>query len=143
MEPKIETRQEQPYVGIRESTPPDGIAQFVDRAFPQLFGRLEERGLAPAAAPFLRYHRLGEVFDLEAGVPVAAGEAPEALPAGRWATLLYVGPYSGLQAPHEAVQRWVDEHGLAWAEFVEHYRTDPSAEPDPAKWETEIAYRLR
>jgi hypothetical protein len=30
--------------------------------------------------------------------------------------------------------------GTAWRCRAEHYLTDPSAEPDPAKWEVDVAY---
>jgi effector-binding domain-containing protein len=156
MEPKIEERGPQPYAGIREQTAPDGIPAVVDRGFPELFGWLGERGLAPAAAPFIRYHALGATFDLELGVPVAAAVepagrvAPGELPAGRWATVVHAGPYSGLQTAWDALGGWVREHGEApdaeggvHRGFVEHYLTDPSAEPDSARWETELALLLR
>ena len=152
----IETRPEQAYAGIRETTPPDGIPQVVDRGFPELFGWLQERGIAPAAAPFIRYHRLGEAFDLELGAPVAAAVepagrvTPAVLPEGRWATLLHVGPYSGLRASWDALGDQLREQGLepdadgpAYDGFVEQYLTDPSSEPDTAKWETELALLLR
>jgi effector-binding domain-containing protein len=156
MEPTIETRPEQPYAGIRETTPPDGIPKVVDRGFPELFAWLAERGIAPAAAPFIRYHALGEAFDLELGVPVAAPvEAagrvtPSVLPAGRWARVVHVGRYDGLRDAWDAFGSRLREQGLepdadgqAYRGFVEHYLTDPSAEPDASKWETELALLLR
>ena len=50
-----------------------------------------------------------------------------------------------------ALQRWAQEQGVgldswdtaegtAWRGRVEHYLTNPAAEPDPAKWETDVAY---
>jgi hypothetical protein len=33
--------------------------------------------------------------------------------------------------------------GSAWGGRFEEYITDPSAEPDPANWETDVAYLLR
>ena len=156
MEPKIEQRSTQPYAGIRETTAPDGIPAVVDAGFPELFGWLAERGLEPAAAPFIRYHALGETLDLELGVPLAATVesggrvAPGELPAGRWATTVHVGPYGGLQAAWDAFGTWVreqgaepDADGATYRGFVEHYRTDPSTGPDSAKWETELALLLR
>jgi effector-binding domain-containing protein len=94
-------------------------------------------------------------MDLELGAPVAAGVtgagrvAPGELPAGRWATLLHAGPFSGLQASHEELQSWVRSERMAvdlrdgvWAGCVERYLTDPREEPDSSRWETEIAYLL-
>jgi effector-binding domain-containing protein len=156
MEPHFETRQAQPYAGIRETTAPDGIPAVVDRGFPDLFGWLAERGLEPAAAPFIRYHTTGDELDLELGVPVAAPVeaagrvAPGTLPAGRWATVLHAGPYDGLRDAWDrfgdalrAQDVAADRDGDAFRGFVEHYLTDPSSEPDSAKWETELALLVR
>ncbi len=39
-----------------------------------------------------------------------------------------------------ALDSWETAQGTAWRSRAEHYLTDPSAEPDPAKWEVDIAY---
>jgi effector-binding domain-containing protein len=73
------------------------------------------------------------------------------LPAGRYVTLRHTGPYDGLIASNADLQDWAEargitfdsrdtDHGEAWHSRVEHYLTDPSAEPDPAKWQVDIAY---
>ena len=63
----------------------------------------------------------------------------------------HTGPYDGLIASNAALQDWADERGIefdtwgtaegsAWRNRAEHYLTDPSQEPDPGKWETDVAY---
>jgi effector-binding domain-containing protein len=72
------------------------------------------------------------------------------LPAGDYVTLLFRGHYDGLVAANAAVQQWGEQHGVRWAmdspiawhARIEQYLTDPRAEPDPARWETEIAYLI-
>jgi hypothetical protein len=65
--------------------------------------------------------------------------------------LRHTGPYDGLIASNAALQRWAGEHrvaldswdtpdGAAWRSRVEHYLTNPAAEPDTAKWEVDVAY---
>lgn len=157
--PQIQQRDAQPYAGIRTSVTMDGLAGAVDQAFPELFGWLAERGIEVAAAPFIRYLVIdmqGEL-EVELGVPAdvrtAGGGRIRAgvLPAGRYLVLRHVGPYDGLVASNAALLDWAREHavtldswetnrGTAWRSRVEHYLTNPAAEPDPAKWETEIAY---
>jgi hypothetical protein len=39
--------------------------------------------------------------------------------------------------------RWKRRAGSAWRSRAEHYLTDPSREPDPAKWEVDVAYLTR
>ena len=157
-EPQIEQRPAQPYIGIRETVTLDGFPAVVDKGFPELFSRLEEHGLALTDAPFIRYHVTSETeFEIELGVP-AGTVVPDggrirsgSLPAGRYVTLRHVGPFDGLPAAHEALQQWAREHGVAleswdtdrgtgWLSCAERYLVDPSAEPDPSKWEVELAY---
>jgi effector-binding domain-containing protein len=139
----------------------EGIAGFIDGSFPEVFARLEAENVEPAGGPFLRYNVIDMegLLEIEVGVPVerALPEAGRvfagALPAGRYGTLTYTGPYEGLIDANEALQQWARDRGLNWAmretergdEFdsrIEVYLTDPSSEPDPEKWETEVAYML-
>jgi effector-binding domain-containing protein len=86
-------------------------------------------------------------LEIDLAVPVAAGVSgdervrTDTLPAGRYATLVHVGPYGGLRGAHAALQAWCAERGIAWAERVETYVTDPRRQPDSSKWETEVAFR--
>ena len=161
-EPQIPQRAAQPYAGIRTVVTMTSLPAALDTAFPQLFAWLGANGITPAGPPFIRYHVIdmdGEL-DIEVGIPVngsvqgdtrvRAGE----LPAGQYVTLRHVGPYDGLVASNAELLRWAGQHGVAldmwetdrgeaWRGRVEHYLTDPSAEPDAAKWETEVAYLTR
>jgi effector-binding domain-containing protein len=160
-EPTIQDRTEQPHVAIRAQA----AMGELDRVIPQLIGEvgawLGQHAAAPAGAPFVRYLVVdmeGDL-DIEVGFPVAA--APEGsgrvtagvLPGGRYASILYTGPYDGVPGANMALGDWAARRGLAWdtrpAEHgegftarLETYRTDPAREPDPAKWETEVAIRL-
>jgi effector-binding domain-containing protein len=161
-EPQPQERAAQDYAGIRMTVPMAGISGAVDEAFPELFGWLAGRGIAPGGPPFIRYLVIDMMAELqlELGVPVDAPVAgsgrvqPGTLPEGRYAVLRHTGPYDGLVASNAALQRWAREHGVefdtwdtaegsAWGARVEHYLTDPSKEPDPAKWEVDVAYLTR
>ncbi|MGA4802123.1 GyrI-like domain-containing protein [Streptomyces lavendulocolor] len=162
-EPVLVDRAEQPYVFMRRSVTMDGFAEVADR-LPELVGWLTGRGVAIAGAPFFRYNSLdmaGE-SEVEAGVPVAGGPPlpePEGdvgvavLPAGRYATLTHVGHPDRLLEAAAALRAWAGERGLQWDMRevdgverwgcrIESYRTDPRVEPDPSRWETELAFRL-
>ncbi len=103
---------------------------------------------------------------MEAGIPVPVPVPAPApvegddrviagvLPAGRYATVVHVGPYDGLIGAVDNLLQWADSQGLEWdsssAEDGEHwgcrleiYLTDPSQQPDPATWQTQLAFRLR
>ena len=158
-EPQIQTRDGQHYAAIPATVAMDGISAAVDDALPALFGWLASQGIAPAGPPLIRYlviDMAGEL-QIELGVPVtapvtASGRVqPGVLPEGRYAVLRHTGPYDGLVASNAALQRWAQEHviefdtwdtprGSAWRGRAEHYLTDPSKEPDPARWEVDVAY---
>lgn len=162
-EPELQERAARPYAGIRTSVTMDGLSAAVDGAFGELFGWLASRAIEMTGPPFIRYHVIdmqGEL-EIEFGVPAdVAGDVagddggrirPGILPAGRYAVLRHVGPYDGLIAGNAALLDWAREHavaldswdtsrGTAWRSRVEHYLTNPATEPDPAKWQVDIAY---
>lgn len=97
---------------------------------------------------------------MEAGVPVpTAAEGDDrviagVLPAGRYTTAVHTGHYDGLIGAVDNLLQWADSQGLEWdkssADDGEHwggrleiYLTDPTQQPDPAKWQTQLAFRLR
>jgi effector-binding domain-containing protein len=164
--PQIALRDAQPYLGIRGPVT-DGIRSFADSAFPELFGWLAEHGVAPAGPPFLRYHEVdhaGEPLDVEAGVPIDSPREgggrvrADALPAGRYVTLLHVGPYRSDSMPDLADAReellgWARDNGIVYGSdterglalpcALEHFRVGPVDDPDFTSWETEFAYLIR
>jgi effector-binding domain-containing protein len=158
--PEIVLRAEQPYVAIRSRVTMAGLGGLGAR-FAEVFGWLGAHGLAPAGAPFFKYNVIDMMRELEveAGVPVAAAVDGDGqivsgvLPAGRYATVMHAGHPSGLQEATKALLDWADGLGLTWdmspddngdrwGSRLEIYLTDPSQEPDMAKWQTELAFRL-
>jgi len=158
-EPQIQARAAQPYVAIRRTVTMDGISGAVDEAFPELFGWLAGNGIAVGGAPFIRYlviDMAGELrIELAApvGAPVTGTDRirPGTLPAGSYAVLRHAGPYDGLVASNATLQRWAQDHGVefdardtasgtAWRGRAEHYLTNPADEPDPARWQVDVAY---
>jgi effector-binding domain-containing protein len=158
-EPQIAERAPQAYAGLPLTVTMASFPSAIDAGFPELFGTLAKQGVDPAGPPFIRYHVIdmdGEL-EVELAVPVAeefagAGRVvPGELPGGRYVTLLHTGPYDGLVGANGALQDWAAEQGITlesspderlWAGRVEHYLTDPSAEPDPSRWQTEVAYLI-
>jgi len=157
-EPRIDQRAAQHYAAIPETVTMATISEAVDKAFPELFGWLGENGLQASGPPIIRYLFIDMAADLqiELGVPVSAPVAasgrirPGILPAGRYAVVTHVGPYDELASSNAALLAWAATHGVEfdtegalWRSRVEHYLTDPSAEPDPAKWEVDVAFLTR
>jgi effector-binding domain-containing protein len=161
-QPKLEQREEQPYVAIRtRMTMGELAAGAGDGLFPELFAWLGERGLAPAGAPFIRYLviDMDAALEMDWGIPVAEAPAgdervrPGVLPAGRYATTVHTGSYGGdgLIRANADLQDWAEQQGVAfqvregghgevWGSRLERYLSNPAEEPDPEAWRTEIAY---
>jgi effector-binding domain-containing protein len=159
-EPKLEDRNEQHYVGIRTQVTMQELGTVIPQLLGEVFAWLGKQGIAPAGAPFIRYLVIDmeALLDIEMGVPVASTLSGDGrvsagvLPAGRYASLVYTGIDNGIKA-NWALLKWGAEKGLVWDSWVaekgdgfgariESYLSDPEKEPDPAKWETEVAIRL-
>ena len=113
----------------------------------------------------IRYRELdadGFPTDFELGAPVATAAegsgrvAAGELPAGDYAVLVHVGPYThdevpDLRAARQRLTDWAAAEGVelareesggavSFAACVESYLTDATREPDWTRWETELAY---
>jgi effector-binding domain-containing protein len=159
-EPKLEERPAQPYVAIRTQATMNDLGTVIPQRLSEVFAWLRQQGITPAGVPFIRYRVIDMMaqLDIELGVPVAgtvSGDdriSADVLPAGRYATLIYTDVRRGIEA-NAALLEWGARQGLVWDSWaaengegfgarLESFLTDPEEEPDPAKWETEVAIRL-
>ncbi|MBI1277878.1 MAG: hypothetical protein GC179_07100 [Anaerolineaceae bacterium] len=158
-EPRIYERPDERYMGIRVQTPFKGMFTLIDKhLFKELRDWMKQEGIEPDGKPFFRYYVInmdGEM-DVEVGIPVVTGLpgngriCPRVLPAGRYASLIYVGTgYTG----SGALTRWAIEHGYTFDQWddpkgtafrarYERYLTDPKIQPLKSKWECEVAVKL-
>ncbi|MGI8870591.1 MAG: GyrI-like domain-containing protein [Mycobacteriales bacterium] len=160
-QPEIIERPEQPYLGILDDVTMDDMHLRIGPLFQELFGQVRERGITPAGPEFIRYHviDMARRMGVEVGVPVDAGVTgtgrvtASTLPAGRYATVTHVGHPQELVGVTADLLAWAESEHLAWdvrhegsddvwGARVEFTLTDPSAEPDMSKWETQLAFRL-
>lgn len=157
--PNIDTRPAQPYLGIRAVAPFKGMFKVVDQLRKELNAWVQERAITPSGPFFLRYHVIDMRGDMDitfgvmvsTPVPGDGRVAPDLLPAGRYASLIYVG--HGL-ASNKALLEWLrDTEGIAadrWNTAAgdafgcryEAYLTDARQEPRKTKWQIELAIRL-
>ncbi len=100
------------------------IGGILGAAFGEVYGHIQARGATPAGPPFVIYHGVPVAdlpFDVEICAPVTRAIDPPAgwrlqeLPAGRFATLVHVGPYDTLGATYDALGQWIGTHDLAVA----------------------------
>ncbi len=141
----LQTSKEIHTATVRVRCKPEDLQQELATILPEVMTYLMRERLAPAGAPFSRYHALGAEIDLEAGIPVTskvAGEGrvkPSILPGGEVVSGIHMGSYHELSRTHAALAEWISAEGLTplggpW----EIYWTDPGLERDPAKWRTEV-----
>lgn len=147
-------------MGIRTQVPAEQFKDVIPQFLDEIFAWLGKQGVEVAGAPFMRYHviNMPGIIDVEMGVPVASAMPGDGrisagiLPAGRYAALTYTGVEHEIQG-NKALLDWGAQQGLVWDNWTtdagdafgaryESYITDPDNEPDPSKWETEVAIRL-
>jgi len=109
-----------------------------------------EQGLAPAGPLFTRYHRLGEIVTLEAGIPLAQPIEPvgviaaSELPGGPALRTRYVGGREQLPQRSPELERYCSIHGMrAVGPPWECYIVDGRDTPDEREWVTEIYLPVR
>ena len=158
-DPKIITRPARPFAAIQLDVARMDIPQQAPPLIGEVAGWIARQSAAPVGAPFFSYLRMyGEsMLDMEAGFFTSRLLEPDdrvstgVLPGGRYATLRYTGPYDRLYEAHMALGEWLGSQGFdpmpqSAARYdhvrLEHYESDPADEPDPAKWITDVAFRV-
>jgi len=161
--PKLETRQKQPYAAIRTALPiPFG--KYLQPLWDEVDGWLKSQGIGSPGPAIIRYLTtdMSKKLDIDVGfvvdepMPAKDRIIVDILPAGRYATLLYTGPYKGkgIFKANVALLDWAKETGIAWnttsrngVEWwngrVEWYLTDPAREVDTKKYRTELAFLVK
>jgi len=158
--PKLEDRNAQNYVGMRMQAPVQSLKDVIPQLLGEVFGWLGQHGIQPAGAPFMRYHviNMSADMDFEIGVPVASAVSGDSrvcagvIPAGQYVSLVYTGVENGFEGNKKLIDwasakgikwdRWDDKNGDAFRSRIEYFLTDPATEPNPAKWETEVAIKV-
>jgi effector-binding domain-containing protein len=141
---------QQPTAAVRDQVPMTELTDFFSRAFEQTMALLQAQGLHPVGAPFGKYYgQPSDTVDVEAGFPVATAITPSGvvvagtLPGGRAVSAVHVGPYDTMTSTYAKIEDYFAEHDLTPGPVMwECYLTDPAAEPDPARWQTEICWPI-
>lgn len=146
-----ETRTGQPTAVVSTTLPVPEIGPWLARTYGTIGAVLDRQGIRPVGPPFGRFHQVSDDrFEVEAGFPVAVaveddGEVrASSLPGGPVATTMHVGPYEAMEPAYEALESWVREHdGDLAGDPWEVWLSDPSREPDPMTWRTEVVQPYR
>lgn len=137
----------QPAMSVRATVPQSEIGSIMGQLLPRVYGYVMATGEQPESMPYARYYSMGPEVDLECGVTVA-DPLPDAddikaseLPGGLTAVATHFGSYETLHETYGALTAWMSESGYQPAGAPwEVYLTDPQAEPDSAKWRTDLFF---
>ncbi len=156
--PKIDTRPEQVYMGIRTIAPFKGMSKVIDRISKEMNAWVSDHNVNTSGPPFLRYHVIDMrgFMDISFGFPVHkalpddGNIKADVLSAGRYASLIYSG--GGVSANRALIEwvraqgmdfdRWDTEQGDNFRGRYETYLTDPKVEPRKSRWQIEVAIKL-
>jgi effector-binding domain-containing protein/uncharacterized protein YndB with AHSA1/START domain len=154
---RIETisNGQQVYIGTRNRMVKwSALQPFFAEQFGAAAAAIGGAGLEFAGAPSAVYWEWNEqerTADLMAAMPVKGdattglkGFTTHVIPAGRMLKVAYYGDYDGSMRAHMAMDKYILDKGLThYGNVIEEYVTDPMAEPDTAKWLTNIYYMVR
>ncbi len=138
-------------VGIRTQCKPDEISATLGGLYAEISGYMARTGAESAGQPLAIYYDYNnENVDFQAALPVDRGVKSEGriqfgqTPGGEVALIEYSGPYEGIPKAHAAMDIYFEGKGLeASGPPWEVYITDPTTEPDPSKWRTDIFYPVK
>jgi effector-binding domain-containing protein len=148
--PKIVQTAAQATAVVHVTCPRSEIRNVMGPGYKELMDTLGAQGIVPAGRWFTHHLRMRpDTFDFEIGVPVtkpvaAAGRVTAGqLPAATVARTIYHGPYEGLSSAWEQLGAWITaQRRTAGPSLWETYLTDPSSNPDPTTWLTELTRPL-
>ena len=143
---RLQTVAPRAAAAVRAEVPAAEMRRVFDSGLGEVFVTVQEQGVVIAGAPFGFYPRMPtDTIEVVVGVPVGSPIEPQGnvvnfeLPGGTVVTGTHTGPYEDLSATYQALIGWAAEQGVALGEGMwEVYASDPSLEPDTAKWETDI-----
>jgi len=135
---------------IRTNSPVQELPQVFGTSYGAIMHYLEELGESPIGAPFAAYYNMDmQNLDIEIGFPVSRklpdkGEIKSSeIPAGKFASCLFTGPYSDIEPAYNELTQWTKEKGYEPTGIAyEIYLNDPQITP-PQELRTEIRFLLK
>jgi effector-binding domain-containing protein/predicted transcriptional regulator with HTH domain len=127
----------------------ENTKQFYTQNISALYQALLDAGINSSGMPcglFFKWDEQKEIADMAAAIPVLSelyirDTGSFQIPARRVLVIEYFGDSANSGVAHFAMNDYMADRGLLQdVPVIEEYVTDPSKEPDPAKWLTRIIY---
>jgi effector-binding domain-containing protein len=160
-EPKVESRPEQPYMGIHLWIPSKELSGWTTKLLKELTKWMSKEGIEASGPAFHRFYviNMGKEFDLEVGIPVKVSVAgndrvkPNIIQAGRYANLTYTGRNNAYKG-NKALVEWARDNGVPWDRWddprgdafrcrYESYLSNRLTEADKKMWRTNVAIKVK
>ncbi len=123
---------------IRTRTSFADMPKLIGESYCKIAAYLGEIGEQPTGMPYAAYYNLDmQDMDLEMGFPVAKqlpgkGEIkPCEIPAGKYVTHMYKGPYTQMEQAYNQIFLWMQEKGCQpTGVYYEYYYNAPDEVPE-------------
>ncbi len=147
---EAQTLAAQPVLSVRTRGAVENLPALLGQTYMRVIQYLGAAGEQPAGPPFVAYYNFDmQDLDIEIGFPIAKpvpGQGDIAcceIPAGRYATALYVGPYDQCEAAYNALNEWMAQNGCEPTGVAyEFYLNDPDTTA-PQDLQTRILFPLK
>jgi effector-binding domain-containing protein len=140
----------QPTLSIRTQVSVEKLPQVLGESYGAIGQYLASLGEAPGGAPFVAYYNMSmEDLDIEAGFPVlktlpgSGAIQSSQMPAGKFATCLYTGPYQECGSAYETLTHWIQEQGYEPTGVAYEFYLNNPAETPPEELKTQIIFQLK
>lgn len=158
--PEIIWVDAKPYaaVKLRVQAP---FGEALPSAYDELFSAFDAARAPRNGMEFIKYNLINmPELEIECGmttdaaIPLSGRLVTGELPAGRYVSLSYTGPYDNLMTVTAMLVGWAKEknilfdatetpEGDIFVSRLEIYHNNPDDEPDPEKWHTTLLFKIK
>jgi effector-binding domain-containing protein len=148
---EIKDQPERPTLSVRTRAAAQDLPQLFGPTYSALMQYMNEMGAQPAGEPFAAYYDLDmQNLDVEIGFPVSR-PLPDrgdikcgALPAGKFASTMHIGPYDAVGPAYEALRQYVKANGYEPTGVAyEFYFSGPETPPEEIRTEIVLPLKTR
>jgi effector-binding domain-containing protein len=143
-------QNEQPYISIRDTATMLTIGPKFGTNFGLLMQAMADAGVKSAGPPFAIFHSEDSIMDIEwcvstvTPIPSKGNVIGGKFAAGKILKADYYGPYEGSGPANKAIEKYAADKKLPLGAPVrEVYITDPTKEPNAARWLTYIIREVK
>lgn len=139
------------YLSVRDTINQMQMNNIHGKLYQEISEFMDGQNIKSSSAPIMFYHFWSDsIIDIEAGIPLKDSIFVEnariklnKIDTGNVVTASHFGPYERLPETYYSINEWMRKNeveviGAPW----EVYITDPAAESNPQKWETQIFFPI-